>query len=85
VGGVLGAAIPSAALLVAVRSIGPTRASILMTLEPVVGAVLAAFLLAERPSPLQIVGGLAVLAAAVLLQVSPPVPQAATHEALERP
>lgn len=85
VGGVLGAAIPSAALLAAVRTIGPTRASILMTLEPVVGAALAALLLAEQPSPLQILGGAAVLAAAALLQVSPRDRSAAAHEVPEVP
>ena len=65
---VTGAAIPTTALLVGIRSIGASRAAILMTLEPVIAVGLAAVFLGEHPVPLQLVGGAAVLAAAVLLQ-----------------
>ncbi len=67
-----GAAISTTALLAGIRALGPSRASILMTLEPVIGAALAAVFLGERPLPLQLVGGAAVLAAAVVLQLPAP-------------
>jgi drug/metabolite transporter (DMT)-like permease len=69
--GIAAAAIPSLAFLTGIRLIGGTRAGILMLFEPVVGVALAAWLLAESLTPIQVVGGLAVLAAAVLLQRSP--------------
>lgn len=65
----IGLAIPTAAILAGFRRLGPTRASILMLLEPVVAVFLAALLLAERPAPLQLVGGLLVLTGSVLAQV----------------
>ncbi len=65
----IGLAIPTAAILAGFRRLGPTRASILMLLEPVVAVFLAALLLAERPAPLQLVGGFLVLTGSVLAQV----------------
>ncbi len=70
-GGITGAAIPTTALLVGMRLIGPTRTAILMTFEPVVGVALAGLLLAETPVPLQLAGGAAVLVAAAILQAGP--------------
>jgi drug/metabolite transporter (DMT)-like permease len=70
-GGITGAAIPTTAFLAGIGLIGPSRAAILMTLEPLVAITLAALLLGEHPSLLQIVGGAAVLAAAVVLQLAP--------------
>jgi probable blue pigment (indigoidine) exporter len=67
--GVLGAAIPSALLLFGIRAIGGTRSGILMLLEPLVGVTLAAILLGEVLRPAQVVGGAAILAAAILLQL----------------
>jgi drug/metabolite transporter (DMT)-like permease len=49
--------------------IGGTRTGILMLLEPVVGVMLAALLLGEALEPLQAVGGVLVLAGALVLQV----------------
>jgi drug/metabolite transporter (DMT)-like permease len=51
--------------------IGPSRTAILMTLEPLVGVAIAGLWLGEEPLPLQLVGGAAVLAAAVVLQAGP--------------
>ena len=68
--GLFAAAIPSILFLTGMRQIGGTRAGILMLFEPVVGVALAAVLLGERLAPIQVVGGLAVLAAAVILQRS---------------
>ena len=70
-GGITGAAIPTTAFLAGIGLIGPSRAAILMTLEPLVAISIAALLLGERPSPLQILGGAAVLVAAIMLQVVP--------------
>jgi drug/metabolite transporter, DME family len=68
--GLFAAAIPSILFLTGIRLIGGTRAGILMLFEPVVGVALAAVLLDEHLAPIQIVGGLAILAAAVILQRS---------------
>ena len=68
--GLFAAAIPSILFLTGIRLVGGTRAGILMLFEPVVGVALAAWLLGEHLAPIQIVGGLAILAAAVILQRS---------------
>jgi drug/metabolite transporter (DMT)-like permease len=70
----VGLAIPTAAILAGYRRLGPTRASIMMLLEPVVAVFLAALLLAEQPAPLQLLGGLFVLAGSLLAQVHRQVP-----------
>ena len=74
--GAPGAGIASLLFLTGVRLIGGIRTGILALFEPVVGVGLAAILLAESIGPLQIAGGLLVLGAAVLLQVTsaPPGP-----------
>jgi drug/metabolite transporter (DMT)-like permease len=66
--GVFAAAIPSLGFLWGIRAIGGLRAGILMLFEPVVGVALAAWLLSETLAPIQIVGAIAILAAAVILQ-----------------
>src|SRR4051812_34462643 len=70
-GGITGAAIPTTAFITGIGLIGPSRAAILMTIEPLVGVTIAALLLGEKPSPLQIIGGAAVLVAAAVLQLAP--------------
>jgi DME family drug/metabolite transporter len=66
--GIVGAGIPSALFLYGIRAIGGTRAGILMLIEPLVGVTLAAVLLHEALLPIQVLGGGAILAAALLLQ-----------------
>jgi drug/metabolite transporter, DME family len=68
--GLFAAAIPSTMFLTGIRLIGGTRAGILMLFEPVVGVALAAVLLNEALAPIQVLGGIAILAAAVILQRS---------------
>lgn len=68
--GIFAAAIPSLGFLAGIRSIGGTRAGILMLLEPVVGVALAAWLLGEPLVPIQLVGAAAILGAAIILQRS---------------
>lgn len=65
----VGAAIPTMSLVSATRRIGPGRTSILMMLEPVVGVLLAGIFLAEHPSPWQLLGGVMVITAGVVLQL----------------
>lgn len=81
VAGVIGAGVPTVAYITGIRRLGPSRASILAMLEPVVGVLLAAWLLAERPTAIQLVGGALILAAAALLQLRPRGP-IADHEAI---
>lgn len=69
--GIIGAGIPTVSFIIGIRRLGPSPAAILATLEPVVGVALAAWLLAEQPTALQLVGGAFILVAAVLLQLRP--------------
>jgi DME family drug/metabolite transporter len=66
--GIFAAAIPSVGLLTGIRTIGGTRAGILMLFEPVVGVALAAWLLDEALHPIQVLGAAAILGAALILQ-----------------
>jgi drug/metabolite transporter (DMT)-like permease len=68
VAGTVGAALPSLLFLAGIRLVGGTTAGILMLVEPLVGVTLAAMLLGERLQPIQILGGLGILGAAVLVQ-----------------
>ncbi len=70
--GIAAAGIPSILFLIGIRAIGGTRAGILMLFEPLVGVTLAALLLHESLTPIQVVGGIAILAAAILLQRGAP-------------
>lgn len=70
--GIFTAAIPSLFFLVGIRVIGGTRAGVVMLFEPVVGVALAAVLLGESLQPIQLAGGVAILAAALILQRTTP-------------
>jgi drug/metabolite transporter (DMT)-like permease len=61
--------------------VGAPRAAIISTLEPVVGIALAAVLLAEIPTPLQVLGGACIVLAAIVVQRRPGVVPA-EHEAV---
>jgi drug/metabolite transporter (DMT)-like permease len=54
--------------LASLPRIGAARASLLSTLEPVVTVLLAAALLGDRLSPLQLLGGALVLVAVITVQ-----------------
>jgi drug/metabolite transporter (DMT)-like permease len=79
--GVVGAGIPTMAWIMGIRILGAPRAAVISTLEPVVGVALAALLLAEIPTPLQIVGGACIVGAAIVVQRRPGVGPA-EHEAV---
>jgi drug/metabolite transporter (DMT)-like permease len=52
--------------------LGPSRTAIVMALEAVFGVVLSAIFLSEGLKPLVVVGGVAILAGAVLAATSQP-------------
>jgi drug/metabolite transporter (DMT)-like permease len=62
--------IPVVTFLAGLERIGPTNASMLSTLEPVVTVLLAAWLFGERLMPIVIVGGGLILVAVILLTSS---------------
>ncbi|MCA1667430.1 MAG: DMT family transporter [Thermomicrobia bacterium] len=64
-----------------ISRVGPTVASILGTLEIPLGVILATVVLGERLGPVQILGGLLVLSAIVLLQFRRPRPSAPSGNA----
>jgi len=78
--GTIGAGIPAMAWIMGIRILGAPRAAIISTLEPVVGVALAAVLLNEIPTSLQLLGGVAIVGAAILVQWRPGVAPA-EHEA----
>jgi DME family drug/metabolite transporter len=81
--GIVGAGLPTVCFITGIRLLGAPRATILATLEPVVGVGLAALLFGEPPSGLQIVGGALIICAGILLQLGGP--EVAEHEALAEP
>jgi drug/metabolite transporter (DMT)-like permease len=61
--------LPLGTFLAVIQRVGPTTASLLSTLEPVFTVLLAVLLLGETLLPIQIAGGILVLAAAILLSL----------------
>lgn len=61
--------LPIAAFLGGVRRLGPSRATILGTVEPPVTIALSALVFGERLGPLQLLGAALVLAGVVILQL----------------
>jgi drug/metabolite transporter (DMT)-like permease len=59
--------IPVATFLAGLERIGPTNASMLSTLEPVVTVLLAGFLFGERLQAITLLGGALILSAVILL------------------
>lgn len=68
--GIFAAGIPSFLFLAGIRWIGGVRAGILMLAQAPVGVALAAIFLNETIGPVQVAGGLAILAAALIIQRS---------------
>jgi drug/metabolite transporter (DMT)-like permease len=65
----LATALPLAAFYRGIAAVGPSTASIVLTVEPVLTVVLAGLVLGERLGAIQLLGGGLVLAAVVILQV----------------
>lgn len=59
--------IPITALLAGMERIGPVRTAMLSTLEPLITALLGAAILGERMTLVQSVGGLLIIAAAIII------------------
>lgn len=70
--GVLSTALPVTLFLAGIKWIGPARAAVFSTLEPVFTVLLAALVLGERLTGLQLVGGSLILAAVVWLRLERP-------------
>jgi drug/metabolite transporter (DMT)-like permease len=68
VAGLIGAALAKVWMLRGVRRVGGTRASVLMLSEPLTGVILAAILLGQGINQVQLIGGIGVLAGALLAQ-----------------
>lgn len=77
--------LPLMAFLAGLVRVGPTPASLISTLEPVFTVLLAAGILHERPAGLDILGGLMVLSAAVLVNLTPVRLRPTPREASIRP
>jgi drug/metabolite transporter (DMT)-like permease len=69
-GGTVGA-LPKVWIMGGVRLIGSTRAAVALLTEPVVAVVVAALALGQRLTAVELVGGAAILAAVVLVQLPP--------------
>lgn len=76
IAGVLGATAAKVWLLRGVRLLGGTRTAVMMLLEPVAGALLAAAVLDQGITLLEAAGGLIILVAALLVQRPAPGPTA---------
>jgi len=81
VAGVIGAGLATVCFIAGIRLLGAPRATILSTLEPVVGVGLAAILFGTVPTPLQLIGGALIITAGIVLQLRPS-GEIAEHEAI---
>ena len=79
--GIAGAGLATVCFIAGIRMLGAPRATILATLEPVVGIALAALLFGAVPTPLQFAGGALIIAAGIVLQLRPS-GEIAEHEAV---
>jgi drug/metabolite transporter (DMT)-like permease len=65
--GILTGAVASTAILAAIKRLGPARASIGATFEPVVTMILASLILSEQIAPAQILGAALIVGAVAML------------------
>jgi drug/metabolite transporter (DMT)-like permease len=84
VAGVVGAGVPTVSYIAGIRLLGAPRAAILANFEPVVGVLLAALLLGEQPTIVQLLGGALIIVAGVVLQLRPRA-EIGEHEAIGDP
>lgn len=71
--GIVSTAIPVTLFLLGIQWVGPARAAIFSTVEPLVTVALAAAVLGERLSPLQTLGGALILGGVAWLRLERPV------------
>lgn len=67
--GVASTAVGMSAFVAGVERLGPSRASIMSALDPVVAVIAGAAVFSERLGPVQIAGGLLVVSAVIVLQL----------------
>jgi drug/metabolite transporter (DMT)-like permease len=79
-----GAAFPKVLIMRSVRTIGPTRASLVALIEPVTGVVVAALVLGQTLGGAEILGGAAILLAAAVVQRPDPAATARPPDLVER-
>jgi drug/metabolite transporter (DMT)-like permease len=84
VAGLVGAGLATVCFIAGIRLLGAPRATILSTLEPVVGVALAAILFGTLPTAVQVAGGVLIIAAGIVLQIRPS-GEIAEHEAVAAP
>jgi drug/metabolite transporter (DMT)-like permease len=65
---VIGTTVPVLTFILGLRMVGPSRAAILSTFEPVSTVLLAIIVLGEGANPIQYVGGALILASVVVLE-----------------
>ena len=70
--GALSTALPVTLFLVGIKWVGPARAAVFSTLEPIFTVILAGLLLGERLTPLQMMGGTLILFAVIWLRLERP-------------
>lgn len=70
--GICGTIVPFGLYFEGIRRIEPTHASLTATLEPISAGVISALFIGEMMAPLQVMGGVIVLASIVLLQFKGP-------------
>jgi drug/metabolite transporter (DMT)-like permease len=80
--GTVAAGLATSLFILGVRLVGPVRAGILSLFEPVTGVILAALVLGEALTPLEVLGGGLVLGAAVILQRAHPIDRPLAPEAV---
>ncbi len=68
---VFGTVVPFGFYSLGISMVRSTRASVVATLEPIAAGFLAFFFLGETLAPLQIIGGMLVIASVILLQIRP--------------
>ncbi len=68
---IFGTVVPFGFYSVGISMVRSTRASVAATLEPIAAGFLAFFFLGETLAPLQIIGGMLVIASVILLQITP--------------
>jgi drug/metabolite transporter, DME family len=81
VAGIVGAGLATVCFIGGIRLLGAPRATILSTLEPVVGVSVAAVLFGTVPTGLQFLGGALIITAGIALQLRPS-GEIAEHEAV---
>ncbi len=80
--GLFSTLVPFALFNIGLHRVAPVEAGILATSEPVIAVAAAALLLGESPSPMQLIGALLVLAAAIMASIggTPPRPLSASPD-----